>query len=83
VKADSIEVPKELIAQHHDAATARLISLELGDAVWHRLVSAIEVRSESHRLDGIIAATLTPDTQSRWRDEMKKMLAASTNQRLF
>lgn len=60
-----------------DAATARLKSLELGDAVRHRLVSAIEVRSESHGgLDGIIAAALTTLSQGGESsgDEMQKML---------
>ena len=61
-----------------DAATARLKSLELGDAVRHRLVSAIEVRSESHGgLDGIIAAALTTLTQGGESsgEEIQKVLA--------
>ena len=61
-----------------DAATARLKSLELGDAVRSRLVTAIEVRSESHGgLDGIIAAALTTLNQGGETsgDEMQKMLA--------
>jgi hypothetical protein len=42
-----------------DAAVARLKSIELGDAVRHRLVAAIEIRSESlGGLDGIIAGAL-------------------------
>ena len=42
-----------------DAAVARLKSIELGDAVRQRLVSAIEVRSDSlGGLDGIIARAL-------------------------
>lgn len=61
-----------------DAATARLKSLELGDAVRHRLLNAIEVRSESHGgLDGIIAAALTTLTQGGEHsgDELQKMLS--------
>jgi hypothetical protein len=61
-----------------DAATARLKSLELGDAVRSRLVNAIEVRSESHGgLDGIIAAALTTLNRGGESsgDEMQKMLA--------
>lgn len=43
-----------------DAATARLKSIEMGDAVRSRLVDAIEVRSGSQGgLDGIIAGALT------------------------
>jgi hypothetical protein len=43
-----------------DAALARLKSIELGEAVRDRLVSAIEIRSESlGGLDGIIAGALT------------------------
>lgn len=43
-----------------DAAVARLKTIELGDQVRDRLVSAIEVRSESlGGLDGIIAGALT------------------------
>lgn len=42
-----------------DAAAARLKSIELGDAVRQRLVSAIEIRSDSlGGLDGIIARAL-------------------------
>jgi hypothetical protein len=42
-----------------DAAVARLKSIELGDAVRQRLVSAIEIRSDSlGGLDGIIARAL-------------------------
>ncbi|VEU37476.1 unnamed protein product [Pseudo-nitzschia multistriata] len=48
-----------------DAAVARLKSIELGDSVRDRLVSAIEVRSESlGGLDGIIAGALTAVNQN-------------------
>lgn len=56
-----------------DAAVARLKSIELGDAVRSRLVSAIEVRSGSQGgLDGIIAGALTTVTKSG--DKMQSML---------
>ncbi|KAG7340392.1 hypothetical protein IV203_023935 [Nitzschia inconspicua] len=43
-----------------DAAVARLKTIELGDTIRDRLVTAIEVRSESlGGLDGIIAGALT------------------------
>jgi hypothetical protein len=61
-----------------DAAVARLKSIELGDAVRHRLVAAIEVRSESHGgLDGIIAGALTTINQGGDNSgaEMQRMLA--------
>lgn len=61
-----------------DAAVARLKTIELGDAVRHRLITAIEVRSESHGgLDGIIAGALTTISQGGENsgDEMQKMLA--------
>ncbi|CAB9516018.1 expressed unknown protein [Seminavis robusta] len=50
-----------------DAAVARLKSIELGDAVRHRLVAAIEIRSDSlGGLDGIIARALgTIETQTK------------------
>jgi hypothetical protein len=61
-----------------DAAVARLKSIELGDAVRHRLIAAIEVRSEFHGgLDGIIAGALTTINQGGDNSgaEMQKMLA--------
>lgn len=60
-----------------DAAVARLKSIELGDAVRNRLVTAIEVRSGSHGgLDGIIAGALTTVTQGGQAsgDKMQSML---------
>jgi len=48
-----------------DAAVARLKSIELGDSVRDRLVTAIEIRSESlGGLDGIIAGALTAVNQN-------------------
>jgi hypothetical protein len=61
-----------------DAAVARLKSIELGDAVRHRLIAAIEVRSEFHGgLDGIIAGALTTINQGGDNSgaEMQRMLA--------
>eukprot|EP00559_Dactyliosolen_fragilissimus_P006691 CAMPEP_0184869238 /NCGR_PEP_ID=MMETSP0580-20130426/33464_1 /TAXON_ID=1118495 /ORGANISM="Dactyliosolen fragilissimus" /LENGTH=1429 /DNA_ID=CAMNT_0027370603 /DNA_START=37 /DNA_END=4323 /DNA_ORIENTATION=+ len=43
-----------------DAALARLKSIEIGDSIRSRLVTAIELRSDSHGgLDGIIAGALS------------------------
>jgi hypothetical protein len=48
-----------------DAAVARLKSIEMGDAVRSRLVTAIEIRSGSQGgLDGIIAGALTTISSS-------------------
>ena len=58
-----------------DAAVARLKTVELGDNVRHRLVEAIEVRSESlGGLDGIIAGALTTMQTNKAGDQMKDML---------
>jgi len=61
-----------------DAALARLKSLELGDAVRSRLVSAIEVRSGSHGgLDSIIAGALsTVSNDGVNSGQMKSMLTS-------
>lgn len=63
-----------------DAAVARLKSIELGDAMRSRLVTAIEVRSGSAGgLDGIIAGALTSmnsgDLNDAAEDKMQSMLA--------
>ena len=56
-----------------DAAVARLKSLELGDAVRGRLLSAIEIRSGSlGGLDGIIAGALS--TVSKSGDQVQSVL---------
>ncbi|KAG7373046.1 hypothetical protein IV203_033770 [Nitzschia inconspicua] len=65
-----------------DAAVARLKTIELGDTIRDRLVTAIEVRSESlGGLDGIIAGALTTmknvgnnNNNNGSADQMKDML---------
>lgn len=60
-----------------DAAVARLKSVELGDAVRSRLVTAIEVRSGTHGgLDGIIAGALSSikSTGDSSGDQFQEML---------
>lgn len=75
-----------------DAAVARLKTIELGDKVRDRLVSAIEVRSESlGGLDGIIAGALTSmkvndrvegvkSVSSKGGNQMKDMLTTLQSQ---